>query len=158
MLWQDLLVARRVEFATIVKAVAIAFDVPTDGVAVVNELEETLDQVTPLTRLLVQRTMTRGDFPMLLSIHVLDRLIEQRLADRAVGFVHLQRLSRALGADLLFSDETTPGDEEELLVRSQGTVERVLLNAGDLERDEYRIAQREAHAGSHGETRVSIPA
>lgn len=144
MLWQDVLVARRQGHALIAAATAGAFDVPPESVVVVNDLEETLIRVTPLTGLLVLRTMTGGDFPMLLSVFVLDRLIEQRLADRTVALAHLQRLSRALGEDLLFSDETTPGDEEELLVQPQGTVERVLLNASDLDRDEYRIVRREA--------------
>jgi len=141
MLWQDVLVARRQEHARIAAATAEAFAIAPQDVVVVNDLEETLVRVTPSTRLLVQRTLTGGDFPMLLSVYVLDRLIEQRLADRIVAMAHLQRLSQALGAALLVSDETPPGDEEELLIQPQGTVERILLNAGDLDRDEYRIAR-----------------
>ena len=143
MLWQDVLVAQRANDASIVAATAAAFGLPSADVAVVDDLEEMLTRVAPATRLLVQRTMTGGDFPMLLSIYVLDRLIEQRLADLPVGLAHVQRLARMLGADLLISDATTPGDEEGLLVRPQGTVERVLLDAGGLDRDVYRIVRWE---------------
>ncbi len=137
--WQDVLLSRRVDDGTLVRAFGDVLGVPRAGVRVI----ETVEDLPPLSEagvgLVLDRVSLGGDFPLQVSIYVRDPGAAGRVTspDADVGLI--RDVCRILDCDALVSDDS-PSVLTSLRVRSSGEVDAVTLDPDRLEHDEYVIA------------------
>jgi hypothetical protein len=137
-LWQDILLDRVVDDDALRAAIGCIFDVEPRSILVVEQITPELDAQT--ARVIVERFGSAGDFPLHVSIYLLDQsLIEQ--AGITPGTELVAALCRALNCSCLMSD-ASPSVHTWLRIDNAGTIEHVTLDPDALDRDEYRLAGR----------------
>ena len=134
MFWEDLLVDRHPTDDEIGTALAAAFAIPREDVAVVDGPIE--DAVDANARILGERFVMAGDFPTRLSVYVRDATLER--FDRMAT---VRRLCAELDAKCLVSDESV-NPYTMILLTASGTEQAVALDPERVDdHDEYVLAK-----------------
>jgi hypothetical protein len=129
MIWQDLMIDRWADEAVLRTAIASAFGVPADAVAVVDSPAQ-LVASPPVARVILERDRQHRDFPL----QILVILRDDELTRRFDGFEGALRvagdLAKHLDATVLFA-EGPVSPSEWVRVRSTGQVDVVLLDVDE---------------------------
>jgi hypothetical protein len=143
MIWQDLLLDRWVDEAALRVAVASAFEVPVETVAVVDTPEQ-LVATPPSARIILERDRQHRDFPMQLLVILRDDELSRRFDGFDGVFRIAGNLAKQLGATVLFA-EGPVSPSEWVRVRPTGQVDIVSLDVdetGDVD-SFFLVAERE---------------
>jgi hypothetical protein len=133
MMWEELYLGRLAGIDEIQIALGKALGIAPGTIRVVDDLAEAPLPHDPATRLLVERYVYPGEFPMRLSCNVFD-------VPAVDALTVVRKVCTALQTTCLIGDDS-PDDSVWLRVALDGTVERVLVDDEALERDELRVAQ-----------------
>src|SRR4051794_33278238 len=129
MIWQDLLLDRWVDEAPLLEAVASAFGVPTDTVALTDTPEQ-LIAIAPTTRVIAERDRQHRDFPLQMLVVLRDDALVRQFE----GFEGVLQVARTVashvGATVLFA-EGPLSPSEWVRVRPTGQVDGVSLDVDD---------------------------
>lgn len=129
MIWQDLMLDRWANEATLRAATASAFGVPADAVAIVDSPEQ-LEATPPSARIILERDRQHRDFPLQLLVILRD----DEVASRIDGFDGVLRvagdLARQLDATVLFA-EGSLAPSEWVRVRPTGKADLVTLDVDE---------------------------
>lgn len=159
MIWQDLLLDRWVEQPALRHAAALAFGVPVDSVAVVDD-EAQLLSIPDAVGVVLERARQHRDFPLQIMVALRDDDLVRRFGGfegvRDVG----RTLAAALGATVLFG-EGPLSPSEWVRVRPTGDLDVVSVDTEETGHvDSFfvvaeRAFAREAPAGDVGPARAS---
>lgn len=147
MVWEELLLDRRVADSTLIDALATTFAVPAGSVRVIDSVLTVKGRLGDEIRLLVERRLTRGDFPLQVRVYIRDAELEQHVRPPDVSAALVQRFCGLAGAGCLMSDDSPSGVSWLLVGRSVPPVP-VTLDADRLEDDEYVIVAEKAARAS----------
>jgi hypothetical protein len=131
MMWEELNLGRLANEAEIKRALATALGIMPDTIVVVEGLPKAFSP--PGARLLVERYVYPGQFPMRLSCNAFD-------VPAVDALTVIRKVCAALQTMCLVGDNS-PDPLSWLRVTPDGAVERVLVDEDALERDELRIVQ-----------------
>ncbi len=140
MIWEDVLLPRWFEAPDLARAFGDALHLDPQQVMVVDEAADAVGRVTEMTPLLLQRTPVAGEF----CLHVAAFPRQADLA-RIDEWAVLRTICSQLHAACLIPDDGF-ADSTWLEMQADGTIERVMLDADALDRDEYYIVRRKVLA------------
>ena len=131
MMWEELNLGRPADEAEIKRALGAALGIRPDTIVVVDGLPKAFSP--PGARLLVERYVYPGPFPMRLSCNAFDVPAVDALAV-------IRKVCLALQTTCLVGDDS-PDPLAWVRVTPDGAIARVLVDEEALERDELRIVQ-----------------
>ena len=138
MFWQDVLLGWEEGDSALAGAAAAALGVPDQAVRIVDAVTDGGPNKPPV-RLLIERSLLKGDYPFHLSVYVNDSEVEKGLHQPGATTDRVIRLCQLLGCFALISDDAL-SPLSWLRISPAGAIERVTLDAERLDRDEYVIA------------------
>src|SRR4051812_18805789 len=154
MIWQDLLLDRWVDEAPLLEAVASAFGVPTDTVALTDTPEQ-LAAIAPTTRVIAERDRQERDFPLQVLVVLRDDELVRQF-DGFEGVLHVARtVASHVGATVVFA-EGPLSPSEWVRVRPNGQMDIVSLDVDDTgEIDSFFVVNEHARANGQDEDATS---
>ncbi len=138
MLWEELLLDRRVPDRILARALADALGIPETSMRVVEDVADAPATADGATLLLVDRTGLTGDFPLQLSLYVRDADLARRIEPPAARLASVVRLCQLLDCTALLPDDSL-NPFSWLRVRPSGAVDAVTLDPDRLDRDEFVV-------------------
>ena len=128
--WQDILLEQEFDKVTLRRAIAVVFELPTDHVSIVDSIEKAPSGVS----VVVEQTLTKGDFRFLLSFYVVVELSSRDPIEV------IQRLCTILDVRALIPDESL-NPYSMFLIDQIGEVRQVFLDVESLDQhEEYRLS------------------
>jgi hypothetical protein len=129
--WQDILLERCPDNATLTRALAAAFDAALDDVGVVDSIEMAPSGVA----IVAEQTSTKGDFRCLLSLYVVETLAGRDPIEVT------RRLCGILNVQALISDKS-PNPYSMILINKERETHAATLEVEGLDvRQEYRLSR-----------------
>jgi hypothetical protein len=136
MLWEEILLSRSVDDAELLQALSAALGVPRDSVLVVATMADAPPPGKHTRCVVVERTPTRGDFVLQLSIYVFDQALLDRLGHADQALAAVRQICAVLECDGLISDDSL-SPTTWLRIRSSGSMDTISLDGERLDDDEY---------------------
>ncbi len=146
MLWTELELERVVPDDDLRGAWGHVFQVGADAVAVVDDVADAAPWPDPQTRILLERRLQAGEFPLHLMVILRSPRLAADVADPARERTLLTRLCIALDCRMLTGDDTL-APQRWTLIAPDGTFTPVELDAEQLDDDALVLARRPVVAG-----------
>lgn len=138
MYWQALMIDRRIDHEHLRAAFADVFNLNPSRVEIIDYPALWTGPIPPEPRIVLERIRRDGSFPLHLNVSLAGDVVERPVATLAGTIARACDLARLLGAVLLLA--TGPiGNEEEIRVAPDGTVDIVQLDGDALDEDRYVI-------------------
>ncbi len=138
MIWQDLLFDRVVDDNALRHAFAEAFAIAPNAVRIVDAITPKTAQTDRGIRILIERFVMPGEFPLQVSVYLLDDCLAQPDERQHDAVRIVSRVCARLQSSCLMSDESL-SVVSWWRVYGSGLVEAVALDETALERDEYNV-------------------
>ena len=125
MVWQDILIDRKLSKAELTEAICTVFNISTNEVLIVKSITDI--EVNNSVRIICQTLATCTTFELLLSIFIRDELLVP-----SNDVLVISRFCELLKCTVLMSDDSE-NPHSMLLVKGIKTIERISINLEDYE-------------------------